>query len=145
MSHLGSGGPSANGFMESLQRERKTRKASFWRTCEKRAAVCVLCIASVSCTQQSIHALKITYNSASCLCRVWSTLRTFRYTLLLKLYRIRTIEKKHFFNSSLNTRLLLFVCSLSEKCYTSYCRSNLYINPKLHLGMFQKPQNLQHK
>lgn len=29
--HFGSGGPSARGFMESLHRERNTRKASFCR------------------------------------------------------------------------------------------------------------------
>lgn len=33
-SHLGSGGPSDRGFMDSLQSERKTRKASFWRMWE---------------------------------------------------------------------------------------------------------------
>lgn len=33
-SYLGSGGPSDSGFIDSLQRERKTRKASFWRMWE---------------------------------------------------------------------------------------------------------------
>lgn len=32
--YLGSGGPSDSGFIDSLQRERKTRKASFWRMWE---------------------------------------------------------------------------------------------------------------
>lgn len=33
-SYLGSGGPSDSGFIDSLQSERKTRKASFWRMWE---------------------------------------------------------------------------------------------------------------
>ncbi len=32
--YFGSGGPSANGFMESLHRDLKTKKASFCRICE---------------------------------------------------------------------------------------------------------------
>lgn len=36
-SYLGSGGPSDSGFIDSLQRERKTRKASFWRMWENLA------------------------------------------------------------------------------------------------------------
>lgn len=47
--YFGSGGPSASGFMESLQSERKTRKASFCRMCEKRAALWGPCRASASC------------------------------------------------------------------------------------------------
>lgn len=33
-SYFGSGGPSDSGFIDSLQSERKTRKASFWRMWE---------------------------------------------------------------------------------------------------------------
>lgn len=47
--YFGSGGPSASGFMESLQSERKTRKASFCRMWEKRAALWGPCRASASC------------------------------------------------------------------------------------------------
>lgn len=36
-SYLGSGGPSDSGFIDSLQSERKTRKASFWRMWENLA------------------------------------------------------------------------------------------------------------
>lgn len=46
--YFGSGGPSARGFMESLHRERNTRKASFCRMWEKRAALWGPCRASAS-------------------------------------------------------------------------------------------------
>lgn len=35
--YFGSGGPSDSGFIDSLQSERKTRKASFWRMWENLA------------------------------------------------------------------------------------------------------------
>lgn len=49
VTYFGSGGPSARGFMESLQSERNTRKASFCRMWEKRAALWGPCRASASC------------------------------------------------------------------------------------------------
>lgn len=48
MTHFGSGGPSARGFMESLHRERNTRNASFCRMWENRAALWGPCRASAS-------------------------------------------------------------------------------------------------
>lgn len=51
--YFGSGGPSARGFMESLQSERNTRKASFCRMWEKRAALWGPCRASASCHTES--------------------------------------------------------------------------------------------
>lgn len=48
VAYFGSGGPSARGFMESLHSERNTRKASFCRMWEKRAALWGPCSASAS-------------------------------------------------------------------------------------------------
>jgi len=47
--YLGSGGPSERGFMESLQRERNTKNASFWRMWENFAPGAGPVVATESC------------------------------------------------------------------------------------------------
>lgn len=57
--YFGSGGPSERGFMESLQSERKTKNASFWRIWENFAPGAEPVVATDSC-ERNAHVKNLT-------------------------------------------------------------------------------------